>query len=399
MAAPERYLMYLTGQHPRPPITPSSVSPITHVALAFMQSSLFNKKDPKPNRTDWEQGLFTTVEEARKMFAPGTKILVAIGGWGDTKGFEEATRTEEERRIWAENVAEMVGGTRADGVDIDWEYPGGNGEDYKQTPNSQKSWQIPAYPLLLSAVRTALGPSKLISAAVPGLPRDMLAFTPTTLPAILRSIDFLNIMTYDLMNRRDNITKHHTGLALSLQAVDAYLQAGLPPAKANLGFAFYVKWFKTDAANGGCAENPIGCKTVLMEDPETGADLGQSGAFSWHDKVPEELAASFERAMANGMYDRYDPSKSDDYSRGGGRGHYYWDAEENIWWTWDTPEAIKEKMRPFMLGRGLGGAFAWGLGEDGPEFKHLKALTEGLGGIGFPGSGMTNGVGRKRDEL
>jgi chitinase len=52
-------------------------------------------------------------------------------------------------------------------LDIDWEYPGGNGGDYKQVPNSQKAYQIDAYPKLLAATRAAIG-KKLLSIAVPG---------------------------------------------------------------------------------------------------------------------------------------------------------------------------------------------------------------------------------------
>ena len=220
-----------------------------------------------------------------------------------------------------------------------------------------------------------MGPTKLISAAVPGLPRDMLAFTKTTIPAISASLDFLNIMTYDLMNRRDNVTKHHTGIELSLTAINAYEERGVPAEKMNLGFAFYIKWFKTDP-QGGCDVNPVGCKTALMEDPRTGADLGQAGVFSWHDPVPAEVSASFKRAMAHGKYD----------SDGGG--HYIWDSEENIWWTWDTPDAIARKFPAIVDKKNLGGAFAWGLGEDADDFTHLKALT----------SEMKTFVKRHRDE-
>ena len=205
-----------------------------------------------------------------------------------------------------------------------------------------------------------------MSAAVPGIPRDMLAFNKTTIPAISSYLDFFNVMTYDLMNRRDNITKHHTGIQESLTAVNAYREGGVPPEKMNLGFAFYIKWFKTDP-NGGCQEDPIGCKTALLEDPVTGADLGRAGGFSWHDPVPEDISASYERAMAHGSFD----------TEGGG--HYYWDVEENIWWTWDTPEAIAKKF-PAIVGRkNLGGAFAWGLGEDANDFLHLKSLTNEMG--------------------
>ncbi|KLJ05849.1 hypothetical protein EMPG_10738 [Blastomyces silverae] len=84
--------------------------------------------------------------------------------------------------------------------------------------------------------------------------------------------------------------------------------------------------------------------------------------------------------MAGGTYDEYVPAYNGAVGEGGG--HYFWDKEENIWWTWDTPEAIKKKMQPIMVARGVGGAFAWALGEDGPEFTRLQALTEGLREIG-----------------
>ena len=203
----------------------------------------------------------------------------------------------------------------------------GNGEDYKQVPNAEKAWEIEAYPKLLEEIRTAIGPSKLISAAVPGLPRDMMAFTNETVPLINKYIDFFNIMTYDLLNRRDNVTKHHTGVKLSLEAIDTYISRGVPPSKANLGFAFYTKWVNT-APNGGCDIEPVGCKTELLENPETGADMGKAGGFSWHDKVPEDVETSFRKALAKGTYD----------AKGGG--YYYWDKDENRWWTFDTPEAV-----------------------------------------------------------
>lgn len=53
-------------------------------------------------------------------------------------------------------------------ADIDWEYPGGNGADYKQISNSAKLYQIDAFPRLLAATRAAIGPEKLLSIAVPG---------------------------------------------------------------------------------------------------------------------------------------------------------------------------------------------------------------------------------------
>jgi len=243
----------------------------------------------------------------------------------------------------------------------------GNGEDYKTTPNEEKAWEIEAYPLLLEEIRSALNaldPGKIISAAVPGKVGDMLAFTSKTLPIIMEHVDFLNVMTYDMMNRRDNVTKHHTGVKLSLEAIQAYTDRGANVEDLNLGFAFYVKWFNTQ--HEPCLKNPIGCPTVLMEDPVTGKDLGQAGAFAWADQTPLELIASWQAAEKQGRYDPNDGS------------YYFWDQSLDIWWTFDTAEAVKNKFKSIVREKSLGGVFAWELGGDGPDFSRWKALNKGV---------------------
>jgi GH18 family chitinase len=83
-----------------------------------MSPGIFNG----PERTDWP--LFTSIDDVRAKFPKEAKILVAIGGWGDTIGFSVAALNDETRKTFAENVASMVATTGADGVDVDWEYPG-----------------------------------------------------------------------------------------------------------------------------------------------------------------------------------------------------------------------------------------------------------------------------------
>lgn len=78
--------------------------------MAFMSPDLFNR--PVGNSA-WP--LFMTVSEARSKFNPGTKVIVAIGGWGDSAGFDTGARTNESRARFAQNVAAMVHDTGADG--------------------------------------------------------------------------------------------------------------------------------------------------------------------------------------------------------------------------------------------------------------------------------------------
>lgn len=50
--------------------------------------------------------------------------MVAMGGWGDIDAFGRAALSEVSRRLFARNVKAMLEATGADGVEIDWEYPG-----------------------------------------------------------------------------------------------------------------------------------------------------------------------------------------------------------------------------------------------------------------------------------
>lgn len=86
-------------------------------------------------------------------------------------------------------------------------------------------------------------------------------------------------MSYDLINRRDNVTGHHSSVQGSLDTINNYLEIGAPPEKMNLGFAYYAKWFTTDPESD-CEGNPLGCKMVKLENND-GTDNGKSGAFTF----------------------------------------------------------------------------------------------------------------------
>jgi GH18 family chitinase len=214
----------------------------------------------------------------------------------------------------------------------------------------------------VTEVRKAIGKNKLLSMAVPGLERDMMAFTDSTVPRIVEQVDFINVMTYDLMNRRDTVVKHHSGVADSQISMENYMARGVPRRMLNLGLGYYVKYFYTEQCD---PSKLLECPTRLLEDPETGADLGQTGGFSWHDETPEEVVESFARAQTKGQYFR-DGS------------HGYWDAADQRWWSFDTEKSIRTKVADVVKPMGLGGVFAWGLGEDAPKFSHLQATIDGL---------------------
>ncbi|KAI1308821.1 glycoside hydrolase family 18 protein [Xylaria venustula] len=343
-AAAPRFAMYYDQWHTASPSRDTTVG-ITHVITAFADPLLFTT-EPAGSYSP-----FVDPKGLRASFDEGAKICLAIGGWGYTAGFSAAQKTQETRALFAKNVASVLDSHGYDCVDIDWEYPGGNGNDYKTNPNSGKADEIDNYPLLLRAVKDAIG-GKELSIAVPGLERDFIAFTPQKVPAINDAVDIVNVMTYDLMNRRDNTTQHHTSVQGSLNTVEKYIELGMDPAKMNLGIAFYAKYFETIEK---CTE-PVGCETAILEDA-SGLDTGRSGAKTFSEGVP---------VLASG--------KADDALGGS----WYWDPSTSYFWTWDTPDFVARKFEQIVKAKGLGGVVGWSLGEDSGASTYIKAMQTGL---------------------
>ncbi|PHH62914.1 hypothetical protein CDD81_6547 [Ophiocordyceps australis] len=349
-AATPRYLIYFDEWHTESLPSKEETAGINYITTAFAKSDIFN------TGTDYKP--FMPVADVRKLFDDGAKVCMAVGGWGDTKGFGVAAATEESRKTFAKNVATALDNLGYDCVDIDWEYPGGNGEDYKQITNDKKTSEIETYPQLLSEIKAAIG-TKELSIATPGREPDYIAYTAEQVPKISEAVDFVNVMAYDLMNRRDNQTLHMSGLQDSKQTVQRYLDLGMPASKINLGLPFYAKFFQTQ---GECKQ-AVGCPTVEMEDAK-GGDTGKSGAVTF--SKAEASNPGLKQALEKGKLDA---------EQGG---MWWWDPATKNFWTWDSPELISRKIEEIVKPMGLGGIFAWSLGEDSNGYSRVKAMREGF---------------------
>lgn len=242
--------------------------------VGFAKSDSFNSEsapDFKP---------FEPVESTRKRFEPDTKVMFAIGGWGDTEGFGKAIKDEKTIEQYAKNVATVVKDGGFDGVDIDWEYPGGNGDDYKKVPNSDKKPEIDAFPKFLAAIRKEITKEKILSIATPGKKIDMIAYTKEHGKAIGDAVDMVNVMSYDLINRRNKESKHASSVTDTQASIQRYKDIGIPADKLNVGFAYYAKWFQVKDDEECKKKKGLGCK---LEDLETkdGGDTGKSGVLTF----------------------------------------------------------------------------------------------------------------------
>ncbi|CVL09314.1 related to class V chitinase [Fusarium mangiferae] len=184
--ADSRFILYYDQWHTKKLPTKSLTAGVTHVMMSFANSSLF------VSQPQGEYRPFQPVEDVRALFDSNVQVCMAIGGWGDTIGFSEAAKSDKTRKNFAKNIASTVDMLGFDCVDIDWEYPGGNGDDYKSIPNKKKEYEIQSFPRLLGEVKKAIG-DKELSIAVPGHSRDMIAYTSNQVPEINRAVDFVNV--------------------------------------------------------------------------------------------------------------------------------------------------------------------------------------------------------------
>ncbi len=90
--------MYFDQWHTALP-SPANTKGITHVITAFASTTVFTTSPP-----GW-YAPFIDVATLRTYFDPGTKVCMAIGGWGDTAGFSVGQKTDASRKSYAKSVA------------------------------------------------------------------------------------------------------------------------------------------------------------------------------------------------------------------------------------------------------------------------------------------------------
>ena len=286
--------------------------------------------------------------QLRKLRAkhPALKLIWSFGGWSGSGGFADAAR---DPAAFAASCHGLLTDPRwsglFDGVDVDWEYPNGCGVTCDTSGRD-------ALAKVLGALRTALGPAALITAAVPG---DVGKLAGTDYATAARSADWLNAMTYDYFGTGgDSQDLHRTAPHSPLTAypgiprdsattsatVDELLRLGIPAGKLLLGVGFYGRGWTgvTSPDVGGPASGP---------------------ADGRYEKGVEDYEILARRCPPTGT--------------AGGTAYAHCGSE---WWSYDTPETIKTKMA-YARSKSLGGAFVWELSGDTPDAALLKAIADG----------------------
>lgn len=187
------------------------------------------------------------------------KVLLSLGGWGGCAPCSDVFSTAEGRTEFAASVKELLLYFKADGIDLDWEYPaieGHPGHTYRKEDRDN-------FTLLVKILRTTLGKQKIISFAAGGF--DEFLQESIDWKAVFPVINFVNVMTYDFVGGYSKVTGHHTSLystptqKRSADNVVRYFESiNAPMQKIILGAAFYARtWEQVSNNNNGLYQSGI----------------------------------------------------------------------------------------------------------------------------------------------
>ncbi len=317
------------------------VQQLTHIIYSFLKF----QNDTLGFNNEIQRAALEQLVMLKKDY-PRLKIMVSIGGWGGCAVCSDLFSSADLRKIFAKTVVDFFKQNNIDGLDLDWEYPAIEGYPGHKYDAADKN----NFTELVKALRKEMGNGYLISFAAGGF-IDYLERS-VDWNAVMPFVDFVNLMTYDMVGGYSTITGHHTSLAdympgqeSTQKCVNWLLNKKIQPRKLIIGAACYARvWENVDSINHG---------------------LYQSGKFL--------RGVSFKDFPA--------------YFSDSSGFQYYWDKKAKAPWqynqskklfaSFDDERSLDEKTK-FIREKKLGGIMFWQLMDDKPTAGFVDAIRKGL---------------------
>ncbi len=311
--------------------------------------------DHKPDLKDALHGAFGQFLKLKVQY-PHLKVLISIGGWNGSARFSDVALTAESRTKFVDSCINLYFRKYPgvfDGMDIDWEYPVSGGLQAGR-PEDKRN-----FTLLLQEFRRQLdlqgqadGKNYLLTIAAPAGPAN---YANLELDQIHKSLNWINLMTYDFHGAWDSTTNFNSPLYKSSTdpspdpvvrnqfnvdaAVQAYLTAGVPAEKLTIGVPFYGRgWQGVPDVNHG------------LYQPATGAAPGryEPGVFTY-----SEVKANYLPTYARYWQDE-------------AMVPWIYDPATGIMITYEDPQSVALKAE-YVKANHLSGMMFWELSNDGGE--------------------------------
>lgn len=289
------------------------------------------------NKTD-SLTLINVVNQKNKY--PKLKILVSLGGWGGCETCSDVFSSKEARMEFAISTADIIESFNADGIDLDWEYPGISGfPGHSYKPEDRENFTE-----LLIQLRRYMKKEDILSFAAGASNR----FFKNSIEwdKVMPLVNNVNLMTYDFYGSGSTKTGHHTALSSSefqdrsaKSSIEALINLGVNPKQIFIGGAFYIKTFKNvENINNGLNQNTEWNKSYNQINFE---DVRSNFSFYWD-------------SLANSPY--------------------AYDSINKIFATFDDHKSIKLKSK-YALEKKLGGIMFWQLMNDKKQNGLLKTMV------------------------
>ena len=319
---------------------------------------------PDPN--DPMLGNFQQLK-ALKQLHPNLKVVMSLGGWTWSKYFSDAALTKASREKLVSSCIDLfikgnlpglapgAGAGVFDGFDLDWEWPGSDGN----TGNIIRPEDKQNFTLLVKEFRKQLDKYGNTTTK-----RDyvLTAFLPAArskidagfeVKKIFKDLDWGTVQGYDLHGSWEAFTNHQANLFSSPgdptpqphfsvnDTVNAYLDRGAPANKIVVGVPFYSQgWTGASSTNNGLFQ--------------TASGLGTQNYW-------------VSRGLLSSGFTRYYDSVSMDA----------WIFDGSTFWTFDDPAVMQIKGQ-YVQAQGLGGLMFWELSGDTPDGELISAIASSL---------------------
>ncbi|KAL0959763.1 hypothetical protein HGRIS_011453 [Hohenbuehelia grisea] len=295
-----------------------------------------------------------------------TKIVLSVGGWTGSYWFSKSVSSAANRAKFVSALAKAVKDYNLDGVDIDWEYP--NSEGAGNPYSSSDSANLLA---TLKAIRSALGASKIISAAVAHHPWLGANGRPlSNVSDFAAQMTYVNIMNYDVSGGLappgpNAPLGNSSSTALTAEgALAQWTAAGFPASKILLGLPLYGYVIKSSA-------------TSIQRDVYKTAKVdGSSGAqtLSKAANVAGDLSGymgsqvAFNQLLAAGALKKQDGKYvgTSGYKRGWDTRSstpFLYNTSKTTFVSYDDPQSLGLKAA-FAKKSKMAGCFTWSMDQD-----------------------------------
>ena len=317
------------------------VSKLTHIIYSFLKI----QNDTLTFHNEKQENNLRQLVELKKQY-PQLKIMVSIGGWGGCAFCSDLFANEQHRKTFAKTTVSLFKQYGIDGLDLDWEYPAIEGYPGHTFTLADKN----NFTELVKELRQEMGKDFLLTFAAGGFVKYLEQSIDWN--AVMPLVDYVNLMTYDLVGGYATITGHHTPLQdyrpeqeSTTKCVNWLLDKKVPAQKLIIGAAMYARiWENVPAINYGLYQPGKFKQGVSFSDFTNYFNDTSGYKYYWDKKA---------------------------------KAPYQYNTSKKLFATFDDKNSIVEKTK-FIRRKKLGGIMFWELGQDLKNNGLVEEMETGL---------------------